>query len=239
MGNFKHHNINEHPCNCLCSTCSKGYSAQGQLQNHINVIHLGMSHKCPVSECKVHFMSKKGLDNHLLSLHNSKSDVYVCNFCSLDFESLAKLKYHKISHSTTKKHECTWCRSKFGRNLDRTRHQNSSCKNRHEHKPQQSEVSECDSTSSKKSNGKKKQLRSQRPLSRRRLIRHQYFYLSHVQYAMNASQIEKMQVSICARCTKEHQYTLALTVALLFVPEKCYMITKQVSIVNKLSNNNS
>ena len=62
MGDFKHHNINEHPYNCHCSTCDKGYSTQGQLQNHINVIHLGMTHKCPGSDWEVHFMSKKGLD---------------------------------------------------------------------------------------------------------------------------------------------------------------------------------
>ena len=62
MGDFKHHNINEHPRNCHCSTCGKGYSTQGQLQNHINVIHLSMTHKCPVSDWEVHFMSKKGLD---------------------------------------------------------------------------------------------------------------------------------------------------------------------------------
>ena len=34
--------------------------------------------------------------------------------------TLSKLKYHKISHSASKKHECTWCSSKFGQKSDRT-----------------------------------------------------------------------------------------------------------------------
>ena len=112
MGDYKTHNINEHPGNFHCSTCGKGYLTEGQLQNHINVVHLGMVHKCPVVDCKAHFLSKKGLENHL-ALHNSKKDVFLCNICGLNFDSLSKLKYHKISHST-----CTWCSSKFGQKSD-------------------------------------------------------------------------------------------------------------------------
>ena len=95
MGDYKTHNIKEHPGNFHCSTCGKGYSTEGQLQNHINAVHLGMVHKCPVVDCEVYFLSKKGLNNHL-SLHKSKKDVFLCNVCGLDFESLSKLKYHKI-----------------------------------------------------------------------------------------------------------------------------------------------
>ena len=127
MGDYKTHNINEHPGNFHCSTCGKGYLTEGQLQNHINAVHLGMIHKCPVVDCEAHFLSKKGLNNHL-SLHNSKKDVFLCNICGLDFDPLSKLKYHKISHSATKEHECTWCSSKFGQKSERMRHQLLSCK---------------------------------------------------------------------------------------------------------------
>ena len=96
MDNYKTHNINKHTGNFHCSTCGKCYSTEGQLQNHITAVHLGMVHKCPVVDCKTHFLSKKGLNNHL-SLHNSKKDAFLCNICGLDFNSLSKLKYHKIS----------------------------------------------------------------------------------------------------------------------------------------------
>ena len=41
MDDCKTHNINEHPGNFHCS-CGIGYSTEGQLQNHINAVHLRM-----------------------------------------------------------------------------------------------------------------------------------------------------------------------------------------------------
>ena len=76
MDDYKTHNINEHPGNFHCSTCGKGYSTEGQLQNHINAVHLGMVHKCPVVDCEAHFLSKKGL--YIYSLFTNSIHVLKC-----------------------------------------------------------------------------------------------------------------------------------------------------------------
>ncbi|XP_053688875.1 zinc finger protein 665-like [Sabethes cyaneus] len=139
------HDERERPFNC--SYCAKTYMTNGNLQEHIRMVHTGV--KFPCKECGVELSTKsswkrhmKGhteegfcchlctekfsshsvLAKHIRRVHDKVANHFICLDCGNTYDTNAALREHRISHTDERRWECTECGMKFKRNHNLINH---------------------------------------------------------------------------------------------------------------------
>ena len=107
--------------NRRCNLCGKDFARPCDLQNHIDVIHLGIDYKCEI--CQKAFKRK-----HLLKAHKDdhhSTEVHQCDQCPYTNGSKRQLVWHKRNMHDKKRrwtYICTICDSSFEKRQALSRH---------------------------------------------------------------------------------------------------------------------
>ncbi|XP_055621842.1 zinc finger protein 665-like isoform X2 [Toxorhynchites rutilus septentrionalis] len=130
-----------------CSLCSKTYMTNGNLQEHVRMVHSGVKFPCKVCGiklstksswkrhmkghteegfccdiCKEKFSSHSVLAKHKRRVHEQVAKNYICVDCGNTYDSNAALREHRVSHTDERRWECKVCGMKFKRNHNLLNH---------------------------------------------------------------------------------------------------------------------
>lgn len=92
-----------------CSICSKRFTQQGGLQQHMRM-HTGIR-PFVCSFCPKAFTQKAGLDQHLRT--HTKVKPFKCVICSKCFSQSVHLRQHMRTHTNIQPFECVVCGKRF------------------------------------------------------------------------------------------------------------------------------
>ncbi|XP_074655813.1 uncharacterized protein LOC141909306 [Tubulanus polymorphus] len=103
-----------------CNRCTKRFSTQNHLNDHLNLHdYQSKVHVCP--ECGESFTPLSAL-NHHMKIHTG-SDNFICQICGASFSQCHNLTIHMRRHAEFKPFQCDWCGIRFCRMSDLTKHE--------------------------------------------------------------------------------------------------------------------
>jgi DNA-directed RNA polymerase subunit RPC12/RpoP len=96
-----------------CEQCDKTYGLKGDLNRHINTVHLKQkNYKC--DHCNESFGHKGTLNVHINTVH-LKQKNYKCDHCNESFGKKSNMKAHiNTIHLKQKNYKCDHCNESFG-----------------------------------------------------------------------------------------------------------------------------
>ena len=106
-----------------CEQCQKSFTRENDMQKHVNMVHLKIRpFEC--EQCQKSFSKKDHLKDHINAIH-LKIKPYECHQCKMSFAQKCQLNTHvKIIHQQIKAHECKDCQLHFSRKQDMQTHVN-------------------------------------------------------------------------------------------------------------------
>jgi len=106
-----------------CEHCDKTFGQKGNLNVHINTIHLKQkNYKC--DHCNESFGQKQNLNTHINTIH-LKQKNYKCEHCECTFGEKGHLKTHiNTVHLKKRNFKCEHCNESFGHKQNLNTHIN-------------------------------------------------------------------------------------------------------------------
>ena len=105
----------------ICPLCSKLFSTNGNLKNHIMTIHKNIRpYKCSYTGCNKEYSNKSRLEVHIRT--HTGARPYVCTICSKSFNEKGNLKTHQIFHSAERPFKCKYCEKTYKTNCHLKEH---------------------------------------------------------------------------------------------------------------------
>lgn len=105
----------------ICAECSKGFSTQRRLKEHIGVHQSEKTHKC--IQCNHSCHTASGLRTHILEIHSgTQNRFHSCEICGEKFAKQYGLKRHKERKHLRQQLSCEICSKVFTCNEDHLQH---------------------------------------------------------------------------------------------------------------------
>ncbi|XP_066986077.1 zinc finger protein 235-like isoform X2 [Macrobrachium rosenbergii] len=124
---FQRHKEEVHACrkNFVCAECSKEFSSQRQLRNHLDLHRCEKIHKC--NQCDHACHTASGLRMHKLKNHSNdqKKEEYQCTVCNYCFKKPSGLKRHMQRKHSVPQLKCDLCPKMYSCNEDLLQHRKS------------------------------------------------------------------------------------------------------------------
>ena len=99
----------------ICPLCSKLFSTNGNLKNHIMTIHKNIRpYKCSYTGCNKEYSNKSRLEVHIRT--HTGARPYVCTICSKSFNEKGNLKTHIGFHTDNRPFKCELCNKTYKTN---------------------------------------------------------------------------------------------------------------------------
>ena len=117
-----HHSIEHERHEHECPECGRTFKRKGDLNRHINTVHMKLKpHKCHIC-CREAFTQKASLERHIKSVHENIRD-HVCDICKEAFHTLGNLNSHiRQVHLEERNHKCPLCDEQFFRSAGLKQH---------------------------------------------------------------------------------------------------------------------
>ena len=87
-----------------CKECSKEFSAEGALRNHMEIEHR-LAFEC--STCLKRYQTMPNLNYHIKKVHNA--ETFLCNTCGKVLKRKGSLEEHTRTHTGEKPYPCPRC----------------------------------------------------------------------------------------------------------------------------------
>ncbi|XP_045592799.2 uncharacterized protein [Procambarus clarkii] len=105
----------------ICAECSKAFTTERRLKEHIGVHQREKAHKC--IHCKHSCHTASGLRTHILELHSgTRKSSHSCEVCGAKFAKQYGLKRHKQRKHTKQQLACEICSKTFSCKEDLLQH---------------------------------------------------------------------------------------------------------------------
>ena len=101
-----------------CQLCSKDFSRQSDLRQHVDSFHKKVRHTCPT--CEKQFTYPSRLKTHIASIHEYKR--YSCPTCQQVFSWKSELRQHIGCSQNNERHRCNGCGKEFQRKKSLNKH---------------------------------------------------------------------------------------------------------------------
>lgn len=112
----------------ICAECSKGFSTQRRLKEHIGIHQSEKAYKCV--QCNHSCYTASGLRTHMLEIHSeTQNRFHSCEICGEKFSKQYGLKRHKERKHLRQQLSCEVCSKVFSCNEDRLQHAKSHMNN--------------------------------------------------------------------------------------------------------------